>query len=162
MNKLKGRWRQISSRERGLILGCSTLLILCMGYYVLWQPWIQQAVKWRNTITREKDTVEWMLQQAPRLQMQKVRSQQGKSFSLSAMVARTSSAQGLTITRLQPHGEQLTVTLSPGEFNLLMQWLTQLEQQYHIRIVALDVAAQANKPGWITVNRLILERKEGG
>ncbi|MEG0868826.1 MAG: type II secretion system protein M [Hafnia sp.] len=162
MNKFKGRWQQISARERGLILGGSTLLILCMGYYMLWQPWIQQAQQWRNTIAREKDTVEWMLQQAPRIQAQEPAPQQGKSFSLSAVAARSALEQGLTINRLQPHGEQLTVSLAPGDFNLLMHWLTQLELQYRIRIVALDVAAQVNKPGWITINRLILERKQDG
>ncbi|MCE9858295.1 hypothetical protein AB7X10_02590 [Raoultella planticola] len=31
-----------------------------MGYYKLWQPWQQQAEKWRNTIAREKNTVKRM------------------------------------------------------------------------------------------------------
>ncbi|HHT0304124.1 TPA: type II secretion system protein GspM [Raoultella planticola] len=161
MNKLKNRWYQMSLRERWLITGGSVLLILCMGYYTLWQPWQQQAEKWRNTIAREKNTVEWMQRQVPRLQAQVDNPQLGQPLSLSATVASTSSAHGQTIIRLQPQGERLAITLVAGDFNRLMQWLTQLEQQYRVHIVALDVSAQENRPGGVNINSLVLEGKAG-
>lgn len=161
MNELKRRWLQISPRERGLLLGCGVLLTLCLCYYALWQPWQQQAEQWQRTIAREQGTVAWMLQQAPRLREQTARPTPGESLSLSATVTRSAAAQGINITRLQPQGERLAVTLEPSDFNLLMQWLTQLEQQYRVRIVAFEVAVQANKPGWVTINKLMLERSDG-
>lgn len=161
MNKLKKRWYQMSRRERWFIAGGSVLVILCMGYYKLWRPWQQQAEKWRNTIAREKNTVEWMQRQVPRLQAQVDNSQLGELLNLSATVARTSSAHGQTIIRLQPQGERLTITLAAGDFNRLMQWLMQLEQQYRVHIVAFEVSAQENSPGEVKVNRLIIEGKAG-
>lgn len=162
MNELKRRWLQISPRERRLVVGCVLLLILWLCYYALWLPWQQQTEQWQRTLAREKGTVEWMLQQAPRLREQGARPMpQGESLSLSATVTRSAAVQGLNITRLQPQGERLAVTLEPSDFNLLMQWLTQLEQQYRVRIVAFEVAAQANKPGWVMVNKLMLERSDG-
>ncbi|OMQ20037.1 type II secretion system protein GspM [Serratia oryzae] len=162
MNELKRRWLQISPRERRLVVGCGLLLILWLCYYALWLPWQQQTEQWQRTLAREKGTVEWMLQQAPRLREQGARPMpQGESLSLSATVTRSAAVQGLNITRLQPQGERLAVTLEPSDFNLLMQWLTQLEQQYRVRIVAFEVAAQANKPGWVMVNKLMLERSDG-
>ena len=158
MNELKKRLQQLSSRERRLLTGGGGLLIVRLGYYALWNPWQLREEKWRNIIAREKNTVEWMKQQAPRLQIQKDSVQQDESLSLSATVAGSSSSYGVVITRLQPQGKHLSVTLAPGEFNHLMQWLTQLELQHHIHIVAFDVVAQDNKPGWVVVNRLILTR----
>lgn len=63
--------------------------------------------------------------------------------------------------RLQPQGERLAITLVAGDFNRLMQWLTQLEQQYRVHIVALDVSAQENRPGGVNINSLVLEGKAG-
>ncbi|MHA7846000.1 type II secretion system protein GspM [Serratia sp. D1N4] len=161
MNELKRRWQQVSPRERGLVVGCGVLIILSLCYYALWQPWQQQAEQWQRTIAREKSTVEWMTQQAPRLREQGVRQVQGEPLSLSATVTRSAAVKGMNITRLQPQGERLAVTLEPSDFNPLMQWLTQLEQQYQVRIVALEVTALVNKPGWVTVNKLTLERSDG-
>jgi general secretion pathway protein M len=161
MNELKRRWQQVSPRERWLVLGCGALLILCLCYYAFWLPWQQQAEQWQRTIAREKSTVEWMAHQAPRLREQSARPAQEEPLSLSATVTRSAVAQGMNITRLQPQGERLAVTLEPSDFNQLMRWLTQLEKQYHVQIVAFEVAAQANKPGWVTVNKLTLERSDG-
>ncbi|AHG18851.1 hypothetical protein Z042_03925 [Chania multitudinisentens RB-25] len=161
MNELKRRWLQISPRERGLVVGCGVLLIVSLCYYALWLPWQQQAEQWQRTIAREKGTVEWMLQQAPRLQQQAARPMPEETLSLSATVTRSAAAQGINITRLQPQGERLALTLEPSDFNALMQWLTQLEQQQGIRIAAFEVAAQPRTPGWVVVNKLVLERHDG-
>lgn len=158
MNELKKRLQQLSLRERRLLIGSGTLLIFCLGYYAFWHPWKLREEKWRNIITRERNTVEWMQLQAPRLKMKINSVQQDELLSLSATVTGSSSSYGVVITRLQPQGKQLSITMAPGEFNILMQWLTQLERQHHIHIVAFDVAAQDNKPGWVVVKRLILER----
>ncbi|MFC0228500.1 type II secretion system protein GspM [Serratia aquatilis] len=161
MNELKRRWLQFSPRERLLLLGCGVLMIVSLCYYTLWQPWQQRAEQWQRTIAREKGTVEWMTQQAPRLRQQTPRPLQDESLSLSATVTRSATAQGIGIARIQPQGERLAVTLEAGDFNRLMLWLTQLEQQYRVRVVALDVAAQPGKPGWVAVNKLMLERRNG-
>ncbi|TQI80027.1 general secretion pathway protein M [Serratia fonticola] len=160
MNELKRRWRQLSLREQGLVLGCCALVIVSLCYSLLWLPWQQQASQWQRTIAREKSTVEWMLQQAPRLRQQGSRPAVDISQSLSATVAQSAAARKMNITRLQPQGERLAVTLEPSDFNTLMQWLTQLEQQHRVRIVALEVAMRPEQPGWVTVNKLTLERHD--
>lgn len=161
MNELKHRWLQLSLRERGLVLGCGVLVIVSLCYYALWLPWQQQASQWQRTIAREQNTVEWMLQQAPRLRQQETQPIQETSLSLSARVAQSAAAQNMNITRMQPQGERLAVMLEPGDFNALMLWITQLEKRYSVRIVALEVAMRPDKPGWVTVNKLMLERSDG-
>ncbi|EKY6398838.1 type II secretion system protein M (plasmid) [Escherichia coli O170:H18] len=160
MNKLKKRLQQLSVWERVLASGCCAMLIVCLGYNVLWLPWQLREEKWQNIIIREKNTVEWIKEQIPRIQSQKVSSQQNKSLSLSAAITGSSSSYGVTITRLQHQGELLIVSLAPIEFNNLMQWITQLELQYQIYIVTFDVTAQDNRAGWVAINRLILMRNK--
>lgn len=161
MNELKRRWSQLNPRERALLLSCGVLMMMSLCYYALWQPWQQRAEQWQRTIAREKGTVEWMHQQAPRLRQQTPRPVPDETLSLSATVTRSASAQGIGIARIQPQGERLAVTLEAGDFNRLMLWLTQLEQQHRVRVLALDVAAQPGKPGWVAVNKLMLERSDG-
>lgn len=161
MNELRKRLQQISSLEGSLLTGCVALLTVIFVYYGLWQPWLLREDKWRATAAREKSTVEWMKQQAPNIRRQEPgMPQQGEPLSLSAAVARTSTAYGVSVSRLQPQGERLAVTLAPVEFNALMQWLTQLERRHRIRTVVFDVSAQSNSPGQVTVNRLLLSRDD--
>lgn len=160
MNELKRRWLQLSLREQGLVLGCGVWVIVSLCYSLLWLPWQQQVSQWQRTIAREKSTVEWMLQQAPRLRQQGSRPTVDTSQSLSATVAQSAAARKMNITRLQPQAERLAVTLEPSDFNTLMQWLTQLEQQHRVRIVALEVAMRPEQPGWVTINKLTLERHD--
>lgn len=161
MNELRKRLQQISSREGRLLTGCVALLAVVFIYYGLWQPWLLREDKWRATAAREKSTVEWMKQQAPNIKRQEPgMPQQGEPLSLSAAVASTSTAYGVSVSRLQPQGERLAVTLAPIEFNALMQWLTQLERRHRIRTVVFDVSAQSNQPGRVTVNRLLLSRDD--
>lgn len=160
MNELKKRLWKLSVWERVLASGCCALLIVCLGYNVLWLPWQLREEKWENIILREKNTVEWIKEQIPRLQPQKVSSQQNDSLSLSATVTGSSSSYGMTITRLQHQGELLIISLAPSKFNNLMQWITQLELQHQIYVVTLDVTAQDNRAGWVAINKLILKQKK--
>ena len=161
MNDLKKRLQYISPRERRLLTGCVALLVVAFVYYVFWLPWQVREDKWRTVIAREKYTVEWMKQQMPSIKKWEASMpEQGEPLGLSAAVTQTSAAYGVSVTRLQPQGERLTVTLAPVEFNTLMQWLTQLHRRYRIRTVVFDVVAQGNQPGHVTVNRLVLSRDD--
>ncbi|EFK1001101.1 type II secretion system protein M [Escherichia coli] len=161
MNELKKRLQYVSPRERRLLIGCVALLVVVFVYYVLWQPWLIREDKWRTVVTREKNTVEWMKQQVPNIKRREASMpEQGEPLGLSAAVTRTSAAYGVSVTRLQPQGERLAVTLAPVEFNALMQWLTQLERRHRIRTMVFDVAAQGNPPGQVTVNRLVLSQDD--
>ncbi|HBA8112696.1 TPA: type II secretion system protein M [Escherichia coli] len=161
MNELKKRLQYISPRERRLLTGCVALLVVAFVYYVLWQPWLVREDKWRTVVAREKNTVEWMKKQIPSIKKWEAStSEPGEPLGLSAAVTQTSAAYGVSVTRLQPQGERLTITLAPVEFNALMQWITQLERRHRIRTVVFDVAAQVNQPGYVMVNRLVLSQND--
>ncbi|VFS66160.1 General secretion pathway, M protein [Raoultella terrigena] len=71
---------------------------------------------------------------------------------------REATRQALAIVRLQPQGMRVNVTLEACTFQALMSWLDALGRQ-GIHAASLAVTAHPQRPGWVTVNTLILERR---
>ncbi|WJV52592.1 type II secretion system protein M [Prodigiosinella aquatilis] len=159
MNELRQHWQSMSLRERRLMLVCVGLVVLCLLYYLLWQPWQRQSQQWRLMIERERQTVSWMPKQAARLPTPRGRKQvSGREVSLTVLIPQTAAQYGITIQRLQPQGNQVSVTLSRSDFNSLMHWLLELEQKNGVITQVLEVAAVENSMGNVDVSRLLLER----
>nr|UKE84524.1 type II secretion system protein M [Pectobacterium sp. PL152] len=64
MNELRQRWQAMSQRERQLMVVCAAVLLLCLVYYAIFQPWQLREEQWERTISREQQTVNWMQKQA--------------------------------------------------------------------------------------------------
>lgn len=151
--------RQITPRQWWVIMIAINGLIICLFYYMIWQPWQQREDDWKNIIIQEQKNIEWMKQQAHYILRQKKIIKHKKSSDISAVVRSSSSSYGISIIRLQQQGEQLLVNLKESDFNSMIHWFIHLESQNHIHIVDFDVSAKSDKPGWVTVNRLVLMQK---
>ncbi|MEH2921073.1 type II secretion system protein GspM [Samsonia erythrinae] len=164
MNGLRQRWLAMSRRERLLTVACAALLLLSFLYYAILQPWQWRTAQWERTISREKQTVVWMQKQAAVMpqgnQAQADVSQ--RDVSLPILVSQSTQRYGLNIVRLQPQSHQVSVLLAQSDFNRLMRWLNELEQQNGVRVVSLDVNAVEQAPGSVEVTRLLLERMDEG
>ncbi|ACX87220.1 type II secretion system protein M [Pectobacterium parmentieri] len=164
MNELRQRWQAMSPRERQLMVVCAAVLLLCLVYYAILQPWLEREELWERTISREQQTVNWMQKQAPSIpqgnQAQGENSQ--RETSLPILISQSTQRYGLTVARLQPQGNQASVTLAQSDFNSLLRWLSELEQQNGVRVVSLDVNAVEQSPGMVDVTRLMLERADEG
>ncbi|MGR9095027.1 type II secretion system protein GspM, partial [Klebsiella quasipneumoniae] len=79
--------------------------------------------------------------------------------ALTALVMREAASHGLEVVRLQPQGKRLQVTLQPCAFQALMDWLDAPAMR-GVNAVSLSVTAQPSRPGWVTVNHLLLERDD--
>lgn len=160
MNELRRRWQIMSPRERLMTLSCSALLMLCLLYYLCWAPWQEMARQWQMTIDRERQTVRWMQQQAPRLPPSDGARRQiaGRDISLTVLVPQSAARYGITVLRIQPQASQVSVTLARSDFNNLLHWLAELEQKNGVTTQGLDVASVPNSPGMVEVTRLSLER----
>nr|WP_113865039.1 type II secretion system protein M [Brenneria salicis]NMN91007.1 general secretion pathway protein M [Brenneria salicis ATCC 15712 = DSM 30166]RBP66501.1 general secretion pathway protein M [Brenneria salicis ATCC 15712 = DSM 30166]RLM32047.1 type II secretion protein M [Brenneria salicis ATCC 15712 = DSM 30166] len=162
MNELLQRWRAMNPRERQLLLVCAGMLLLCLGYYAIWQPWQNREHQWQRIISREQQTVEWIQKQAVNLpgDGQAQEDVQGRDISLPILVSQSTGRYGLTVVRLQPQGSQIMVALERSDFNTLIRWLSELEQKNGVRVLALDVAAVDQSPGSVDITRLLLARPD--
>ncbi|MDC9818676.1 type II secretion system protein M [Pectobacterium polonicum] len=162
MNELRQRWQAMSQRERQLMVVCAAMLLLCLVYYAIVQPWQLREDLWERTISREQQTVNWMQKQASSIpqenQAQGENSQ--RETSLPILISQSTQRYGLSVVRLQPQGNQASVTLAQSDFNSLLRWLSELERQNGVRVVSLDVNAVEQSPGMVDVTRLMLERAD--
>jgi general secretion pathway protein M len=76
------------------------------------------------------------------------------SDSLDQLVNRSARQLGLTINRLQPQNNKLNVTLEHAKFNLVLQWLAQLQQQYGLTLDSVDFRADSTA-GMVRVRVLL-------
>ncbi|RLM19424.1 type II secretion protein M [Brenneria alni] len=160
MNALCRCWRSITLRERNLIMISAALLLFYLAYSLFWQPWIQRENQWQRTVLRERQTVDWMLKQAPLVAQMPPSAVSGRDLSLPLVVSQSAGQRGLAVIRLQPQGNQIAVTLGRSDFNMLIHWLAELEQQYGVRVLALDVSAVAQAPGSVDISKLLLQRAD--
>ena len=134
-------WRQRTPSEQRLLLGLTGLLAACAFWYGLWQPWR----------AREAQCLQQLSQQpAP-----------AAKEALTALVMREAASHGLTVVRLQPQGKRLQITLQPCAFQALIDWLDAPAMR-GVNAISLSVTGQPSRPGWVTVNHLLLERDDEG
>lgn len=160
MDSLRILWQQRSQREQRLLMAMAIALFVGIAYYAFWQPWLNREQQWRQTLVKEQASLRWMRQQTPLLQ-QLSRQQPGPAASgeePSAVIMREAARQELAIVRLQPQGMRVSVTLEACTFQALMSWLDALGRG-RIHAASLAVTAHPQRPGWVTVNTLILERQ---
>ncbi|MFP1794441.1 type II secretion system protein GspM [Lonsdalea quercina] len=160
MMLLQQRWLGMQPRERLLLAIAAGLLLVWLIYSLLWQPWHQQGVRWRQAAERERQAVMWMRQQESRLPPSgaQPREVEGREINLTELIPQSAAHSGITIQRLQPQDERIMLTLSPCDFATLMRWLAELEQKNGVVTQELEVAAQTDHTGIVAVNKLSMER----
>lgn len=159
MHNLMTLWQQRTRRERHLLLGMGVMLIIGLVYYALWQPWQSRETQWRQTLTREQVSLQWMRQQTPLLQQLRQQKSPAAPQEPSTVIMREAARHGIAIVRLQPQGARLGLSVQPADFQALMAWLDALGQA-GMTTVTLTVAAVAQQPGRVTVTTLVLERSD--
>ena len=159
MHNLMTLWQQRTRRERHLLLGMGVMLIIGLVYYALWQPWQSRETQWRQTLTREQASLQWMRQQTPLLQQLRQQKSPAAPQAPTTVIMREAARHGIAIVRLQPQGARLGLSVQPADFQALMAWLDALGQA-GMTTVTLTVAAVAQQPGRVTVTTLVLERSD--
>ena len=117
------------------------------------------ALQWRQTLTREQASLQWMRQQTPLLQQLRQQKSPAAPQEPSTVIMREAARHGIAIVRLQPQGARLGISVQPADFQALMAWLDALGQ-VGMTTVTLTVAAVAQQPGRVTVTTLVLERSD--
>ncbi|MCS5947732.1 type II secretion system protein M [Klebsiella pneumoniae subsp. pneumoniae] len=154
-------WRQRTPSEQRLLLGLTGLLAACAFWYGLWQPWRAREAQWRQTLVKEQASLRWMTEQAPRLQQL---SQQPAPAAKRGAHRAGDARGGEPRTDGRPPaaaGKRLQITLQPCAFQALIDWLDAPAMR-GVNAISLSVTGQPSRPGWVTVNHLLLERDDEG
>ena len=156
MEKLLNKFRQLTEREQYLVIACSVVVVIGMFYWLVWAP-LNKAIETNETLVKnKKEDLVWLTKNVNKALQLKRSSGGQKQFtgSLTQAVNQTASRVRITISRMQPQGEELKVWVDQAPFNDVLSWLQTMENM-GIQIINLDVA-QADAPGLIKIRSLQL------
>ena len=159
LSSIKTWWQGLNIREQRLILVMSSVIAVFLLYSLLWQPLNENLSKTEQKLASRQALLSWVTENTARYQ--NVKSTNGgkkSSGSLSSIINRTANQQQLTITRMQPQGDNVQVWLDSAPFTQLLFWLEHLANNEGLQVQAIDLA-QTDKQGEVRVRRLQLGRK---
>jgi general secretion pathway protein M len=147
-----GRWYLgRESNEQHVILALTILVTVSILWLAVWKP----VSDWRdiehNRYQNAQAELDWMTANEVRARAV-ARSASGAGDgerSLLPVITRSAEAQGIRVNRLQPESNGVvSVSIQGQQFNALMQWLHQLQENNGVSVLRLAVDSEG-RPGMV-------------
>jgi general secretion pathway protein M len=148
-------WTSLQQREQKLVAGMAIVLLIGVFYWLLWQPLHQANVAQQQKVQLAQRQLTELQQLLPQLQAAGS-STDRSGGSLAQIISNSARTAAISVSRMQPQNEQLTLVLEDVSFDQLLAWLHTLHYQHGVSLVNLDVAA-AEQPGIVRVRRMVVE-----
>jgi general secretion pathway protein M len=154
MDELKQRYASLTEREQGLVKIIGMFLLITLLYSSVWSPLVNAVEKSERTLKTQKGVLQTMQKNSRRAQQLKASGSTNASLrgSLAQAVNGSASRLSVSISRMQPQGDELIVWVDEAPFDSVLAWLQAMEAQ-GVRIIDADVA-ETNKAGLIKIRRL--------
>lgn len=146
------RWYQgREPQERPIIAGLAAVVLLSLFWLAIWKPLSDWQKLSENRYSNALDTWEWV--QANEAKARQAARGGGpaatREGSLLPLITRVANSRGMTLSRLQPESDgAVSVVLQAQPFNLMLQWLDDLERQHNVVVQRVSLDAEGN-PGLI-------------
>ncbi len=159
LSSVKTWWQGLNLREQRLVLVMGSTFSIFLLYSLLWQPLNENLANTKKKLASRQALLTWVTDNTTRYQSVKSTSgNQKSSGSLSSIINRTANQQQLTITRMQPQGDNLQVWLDSAPFTQLLFWLEHLANNEGLQVQAIDLTKGDNQ-GEVRIRRLQLTRQ---
>jgi len=152
---MKAWWQQLNNREQRMVMVMSVLISIFILYGLIWQPLNENIANKKLKIERQQALLTWVADNTKRYQQAERNGRSSNGASLSSIVNRTSRANNITITRMQPQGDDLQVWIDEISFNQLLTWLEKLASRDGLQVKNIDLSL-ADQQGVVRVRRLQL------
>jgi general secretion pathway protein M len=155
---MKVWWQQLNTREQRLVASMALVFVVFIFYSLIWQPINDSIAEANSKLTRQQELLTWV-QENTALYKQAKKSG-GKSTlkgSISSVANRSAKTYKLTITRMQPQGDDLQVWIDSTPFTQLLFWLEHLANNDGLQVKAIDLT-HGDSPGEVKVRRLHLAK----
>jgi general secretion pathway protein M len=155
---MKAWWQQLNGREQQLVTAMAIAILIFVFYSAIWQPLNEGLADAQSKLTKQQQLLSWVKENTALYQEAK-KSVGKSSFSGSISSVANSSARKykLTITRMQPQGNDLQVWIDSAPFTQLLFWLEHLANNEGLQVKAIDLS-QGDAVGEVKVRRLHLTR----
>ncbi len=142
----------LSTREKVLILAVLPLVVLVVGYRMIWQPVQAARLEARADIAAYRLVVETAAlakrgdASAPR---------PIDNTPIATRITQSADTAGLSLRRIEPEGQGSRVTLDDTPFATVLTWLADLEISHSVTARAIEIDRRP-EPGIVSA-RLLLE-----
>ena len=156
---MKAWWQQLNSREQRLVAVMAIVFMVFVFYSAVWQPINKNLTQANSKLSRQQALLTWVQENTTLYQQAKKSSgQTNVTSSISSVANRSAKAYKLTITRMQPQGDDLQVWIDSTSFTQLLFWLEHLANNEGLQVKAIDLTP-GDKAGEVRVRRLHLARR---
>lgn len=155
MQALKKWFSDLSHREQQMVMLAGVAVLIALFYFVIWSPLHQGLATQKAGLDKEQADLNWVKEQANRAQLLKQSSAQKRfNGSLSQLINQTTRNANISVSRIQPINDDISVSIEEVEFNRLITWLDALERQ-GVVVVQSDIT-ELSKQGFVNVRRIQL------
>jgi general secretion pathway protein M len=140
-------WYRASPRERVLLRWGAVVVLLALLYAVAWQPLARDIARVRETLARDRATLDVLRSYA---QPQRSAGTTSAPPDVRAAVERALDAHGLRVTAGAPDARDNRVSLVLGAvpFDTLVALLDELSRTDHVRVIEARLTARVD-PGTV-------------
>ena len=152
-------WGSLSDREKKVSMIAAVCLLLFFIYSIVWNPLSTQLKANEKKLVTAQQTLTWVEDKAGILIQSGIGKQPINVDNLNLVESINISGKKFEInfSRVDNKKNQVEVAISDVEFDVFINWLTILNQQYLITVVNTDFV-KGELAGHVKVNRLLLSR----
>ena len=143
--------QSLSPRECLLLLVALPLVALLAGWWLGWVP-LRDLRAARET---EIAGYRLLAEEASRAGVSPALPDGGNAAPFASRVTESAAAAGLSLSRLEPEGEGLRVTIGEAGFAQVILWLSDLEAERNVLVAAVEMDRRP-VPGVVSA-RVLLE-----
>lgn len=153
---MKEKWQSLNQREQSLVIAMLAFVGIFILYQLIWQPINNSIIDKQKKIERYQELLVWVNEKkAEYNSYAKVNQGSSSNVSLSSVVNRSATKHKISISRIQPQGSEISVTIDEVPFDHVMDWLKQMAITEGVIIKAIDLAS-TDINGMVKVRRLSL------
>ena len=155
---MKAWWQQLNSREQLLVAAMGLVSMVFIFYSAIWQPLNNSLAEATSKLARQQQLLNWVEENTALYEQAKRSGGKAQlSGSISSVANRSAKTYKLTITRMQPQGDDLQVWIDSTPFTQLLFWLEYLANNEGLQVKAIDLT-HGNGVGEVKVRRLHLTK----
>ncbi|WP_281709344.1 type II secretion system protein GspM [Phaeobacter italicus] len=153
MNRLNTLLTRLTPREQLLLAAGAALITLLGTWSLVWQPIKAQNALQEDRIARyltlislARDTQEGMTTQPTIC---------GEQTALAPRITKSAETANIPLSRLDPEGTRLRITVATARYSDAMQWIAALEATACVTVTAVEMI-RLPEPGQVSI-RMTLE-----
>lgn len=156
-------WIKRERREKQLLVFVAILFVIMLLWFTVYQPIQREKSNAQQQVKRHQQALIWMqAHSAELITLQKESNViHNKTDSIESMIYQSAKKNQVTIQRLQPQGKQILAEIGGVTFSQLLDWFIQLEQQFNIKVMAIEINADNKQSGLVQVKHLLLQGVNG-